>query len=451
MIPLFVSASQVDLFDTCQRKWYLAKVLKLPMPTTESQAKGIAVHKEIEVFYNTGELPHSEAAKEALKVLPQRSNVLLVEHKFNMPTYKGGPTWTGVIDLVDPYPLYPKPPIVIDHKTTKDLRWAKTPKEMKEGIQLSSYAKYIGEQYDSDEIEIKHVNIQLSKIPKVMPVSTTITSLEYLPRWEKGLDSVHAMVDLAGADPVLSAITPNWNHCKSYGGCPFQNECEKTKSDAVCVSVPKNTIAKEEVMGLTLSEKLKLGKNGSNGTSAVATQLATTIVPPDAPPPVATPEELAAAQAVLDEKPMQEALEQAKTAEASPEPPRKRGRPPKAAAALETTKPSQEPPIASGIVKSETATGLALYIGCIPTKGSGRTKILFEDWLAPIADQVAKDKMVEDYRTMSFGAGKGELAVAIRRAPVPQGDMLVPRIGSGVDEALSILIPKADFVVKSLG
>src|SRR5579859_5849689 len=73
-----VSASQIETFEDCPRRWYLDKVLGLAMPPSAAQARGVAIHKELEDWYEDG-TPVSDTVKPALAYLPNRAPHLLTE------------------------------------------------------------------------------------------------------------------------------------------------------------------------------------------------------------------------------------------------------------------------------------------------------------------------------------------------------------------------------------
>ena len=98
-----VSASQVEEFLRCPRRWFESAILKNRQPETEAMLRGKNFHKAVETYLKTGEntsefAPLIEAGKEFLP--PARTEDLLLEHEFTIPTYEGGPMWLGYIDMV---------------------------------------------------------------------------------------------------------------------------------------------------------------------------------------------------------------------------------------------------------------------------------------------------------------------------------------------------------------
>lgn len=458
MILKNASVSQVDTYEMCERKWYLNKVLKIPVPQTSDTELGTQKHSEAEDYYVNGTLPTSNCVKKAIRLMPPRDPSHMIEQEFRIPTYFGGPVWLGYIDFIDRR-KFPKEVTVTDWKTTGSLRWAKTPAELKRNFQLLSYGKAVSDLLGTiDVIKGTHCYMQIPKgkyknPEDAMLVPAVVLEKEMIAeRWEKSLISVKAMVTLAASEPKLENVKPNWGACKEFGGCPYKSNCAATKE-----VIP---------MGSFL-DKLKGSTNG-NGHAAVPPMAAPVpvivakpkpeititieegVLPPDAPAPKLSTEieaeKIAAAAAAKTE------WENRQVGEADPAP-KKRGRPAKGAtvSSAATSEPSSGPgPSASVATAAVPSTGLQLYIDCLPTKPAGLPITSFEEWLAPIAASVAEAKGIEDYRLLTYGQGKVELAIAIRKQPVPSGIMVIPHMAPGAEEALSVLKPLASVVVQAL-
>lgn len=95
---------------------------------------------------------------------------------------------------------------------------------------------------------------------------------------------------------------------------------------------------------------------------------------------------------------------------------------------------------------------LAIYVDCMPVKGAEGEHALFEDWAAPLIQQIADDAGIADYRLMQFAGWKPHLANAIRQNVDTLPPVLVmSSYGPGVQEALDALTPYATKIVKKLG
>lgn len=220
---------------------------------------------------------------------------------------------------------------------------------------------------------------------------------------------------------------------------PALSDLFKKPNGTVPNGIPSTSVPPKAVEAAPIKEPVKepveppVASEAEHALTTPEPVMAKGVVPPDAPPPQAEPPKI--------EAPIE--------TEASE--PKKRGRPRKEAVPTPTSTPPElkivESPKAPEAV---TDAPLMLFIDCMPVKGMGANVILFEDWVGAIATDLAKTKQVEDYRLLPFGTGKGELAIAIRNAPVPSGIMIVNKMAPGADEALGVLIPKASIVVRGL-
>jgi len=128
-----LSASNIHLFLRCPRQWYLTYKWGWKGGDSPASALGTAIHAEQERFYLTGEMPSRPNAVLALNYAPPRSPDVAIETKVENVTISGIPV-RGRIDLT-------QPGLVIDWKTTKSKRWAKTEEDLKKDAQSILYAQ----------------------------------------------------------------------------------------------------------------------------------------------------------------------------------------------------------------------------------------------------------------------------------------------------------------------
>ena len=132
-----LSASQIETFTNCRRKWGWRYLDGIEEPTNPAAVKGRAVHAVLEQYLSGGQIDFTTEigyiAASGLEHLPKPGTPgLLIEQEFH---YEGpsGHTYLGYKDLEEPG-------IVTDHKTTSDLRWQKTAEELRDDIQATLYA-----------------------------------------------------------------------------------------------------------------------------------------------------------------------------------------------------------------------------------------------------------------------------------------------------------------------
>jgi len=258
-----VSASQVESFRSCRRLWYWQNVVGLRAPPRPSQELGTKVHAAIEAYLGGKEQPGAgkdakkvaaclEAAK---KILPPPGPDLLLEEPIGFPTYEGGPTMIGFVDLVNPRGLDAGVLSIDDHKTTKSFDWCKSEEELKGNVQALVYSHW-GYDEGANEVFFAH-NYVRTVNPLAHRVGATMPRARVESGWVGILADVRAMVELAATGPNNPIGVPgNHRHCPAYGGCWFQKEGHCT--DVVPASALKRRNREESTMEkmMTLKEKL---------------------------------------------------------------------------------------------------------------------------------------------------------------------------------------------------
>ena len=234
-----VSPSQISNFRDCPRKWWYASIAKIPYPQHPSAALGERVHKILEMSTAAKSRPGStttvsentpqkevlvaQAAWDAIDAfLLQRTGRSLVdreaqiEEAWELP--QGSPLTLaarGRADLV-------LPDFIVDWKTTSNLRWAKSAKELRSDPQVLMYSAAL----DPDEPvrDFVHVYTQTRNSPAARVVHTPIDRFMR----EQGLIAldkhVAAMAGCASAG-AAEEVEPNTDACSRYGGCPFALRC----------------------------------------------------------------------------------------------------------------------------------------------------------------------------------------------------------------------------------
>lgn len=227
-----VSASQVEAYRRCPRYWYNRSILKIPEPTSPAQARGKLIHSVIEEYLKTGQIEVEgndterieaiEIARAGLENLPPPSPGLLIEEYIEIPTYADGPLWIGYIDLCDVDQFY-----IGDHKTTSDFRYVKTPNQLVENTQMSSYAWWLFQLKESaNEVKIEHLYFRTKRPYKGLVVQATLTREQCAANWNRDLLLVEEMESWANQD-LTSAndLEPNTQSCDMYGGCTYRKQC----------------------------------------------------------------------------------------------------------------------------------------------------------------------------------------------------------------------------------
>ena len=411
-----LSASQVQTFSDCQRKWAWRYVANVEEPPNAAAELGRAVHAVLEKYLNGGEIDFTAEtgyiAAAGLEHLPKPGTEgLLVEEEFHFEG-PSGHSYLGYKDLE-------MPGVVYDHKTTSDLKWQKTAEDLSKDIQATLYAvDYFRKHPDENDVELRWVYYQTRNTRKSAITILRVNQAEAWDRFQE-IEKIAEQISEASTKKPLE-LPPNTNHCSAYGGCPHQGRCnlspfERMRSHmeqnkllvalqakkngasppgaAPALSAAASAPASSPVVAAPPANKLLARlQAGGAPAAAVAINPPEHQPPPAAPPvPVAAPAPSPAAAPAVAAPAVQAAAEAPAPAAAAES--RGRGRPRKAAA----------PPTGLA-VKIET-----LYINCGPVG-------------VPVADATAfivlgKKRVAAegfaDYRFAEFGHGPGMLAVAV--------------------------------------
>jgi CRISPR/Cas system-associated exonuclease Cas4 (RecB family) len=220
-----VSASQVSTFLSCERQWWWNKVFGLPTKQKPSAALGEAVHVSIETYLGGGDEGALHAvARPALSTLRRLRAVadLEVETRMQRPL-RNGLTFVGRIDA-----LSPSERLVVDHKTTSDLRWAKSEEDLQSDVQMLAYAYEVLARNPGEEVRVAHSVMQTRGLPLATYTEATISEARVRDGWariEGVTDRMRATAQATSADQV----PPDWSSCNKYGGCDFREQCAALK------------------------------------------------------------------------------------------------------------------------------------------------------------------------------------------------------------------------------
>jgi hypothetical protein len=439
-----------------------------------------------------------------------------------------GPEWRQFIDCVE---AYPDRAIVRDYKSLSSFRYAKTPEELSTNVQLVANAKFIFSESDYKEITLAHLYLGGgTKRPKAMPVSVVVSREHVEAEWKKILVSVREMaawVKLApaNADP----LPPTTSACGEYGGCPHRVYCfgsqdlvsvrrpttntgdqmtllEKMMKTAgglagqpansngqpvMGVVVPANGPSSGLAALLTAQAAVKgaissHGLDRAEAKGTIETQAAEIltpaeaqaaavsagypeIVPPDAPSPISTPEEVAAAnqpaapEKVKGKRRTKAEMEAARSAEAASPPLPATVEP--VPAAVEATVPTAEieavlaPVDELSRVRALLLTADAafecpvetLFIDCLPAKGwPGEPPKDLVEYMHAFATLAAATAGAVDYRLIKYES-KGYLATAVRvyMKGLPK-TLYIDSHLSGADVVMEVIVPYVKMVYRGV-
>ena len=230
-----VSASQLYAYRDCNRLWWFQSVLGLETPQRASAALGSEVHAHLERYLDDGTLPPDTAsgkiARAGLSLLPEPGSVFTEvkikddDHNWPRPEIAGIPV-NGFVDVLG---LSGSVPLVLDHKTTSDLKYAKDEAQLRRDPQMVIYGRFALEAAtsmgaDVDRVDAGHVVYLTKGAPLARKTVVSLTRQHIEAEWPALEADVRAMKDTAKiATP--DAVPGNRESCNNYGGCHFRDRC----------------------------------------------------------------------------------------------------------------------------------------------------------------------------------------------------------------------------------
>ena len=236
------SASQVKTYLDCNRKWYFEKVV---FPDERGQGGagaqlGTEVHADIEGFLSGGELQHELLAENFfLYNLPEHTE-RRVEWEFEAVGFAA--PGKGFVDLVL-INEHNKTILIVDHKTTKDWKYAKTSDELREDPQALLYLWALYCEFGPDwTYSFAHHVISTRKPEPERLTSITVSTAEIL-KGKKFLDEVLERMIPDSSAVSFKGVDPNYGSCYKFGKCPYWAYCKDGKMLKSLTAAPKTEVS----------------------------------------------------------------------------------------------------------------------------------------------------------------------------------------------------------------
>lgn len=250
----YFSPTAVTKYRRCKRLYAFEYNEGFRPPPSEKQEFGLELHKQLERWLKKGKYPDDSSvgltARQAIDKgwLPKPNEKLLVESMFEY-SIKKGLGIAGYIDCVVPPWLTKAEPLVIDHKSTSDLRWAKTEEELLTDPQSLLYGVWAMLFFKLPQVRSRWVYYAASN-PKdgsprkprgAKPVEVLISNQD-----KQVMDAIEILVADLECMAVIRkekkgglSFEPNVEACGSYGGCPHIERCNLTPGDTLAAYMAK--------------------------------------------------------------------------------------------------------------------------------------------------------------------------------------------------------------------
>lgn len=271
---LMVSASQIETFQLCKRKWWLERVRRLPTGTQAGHfVFGTILHAVCERYLRADDQGRDRTTGRAVDLYPEgwhthtedgvthtinaeeqriiraliekaiEEGVLVrapgraVERKFRRSLIKTDHAHVEIMGFVD----LSYPGGVEDHKTTKSLRYAKTPKTLRENTQIKIYAMQAILDCIENDIPVPERFKLRHNIFVKDPENLLVKQVEVIVSRQE-IEEFYLEVEQAGAEMAKwRAEADQWNDlpdpdtgeraCNAYGGCLFRSICTGKESE----------------------------------------------------------------------------------------------------------------------------------------------------------------------------------------------------------------------------
>lgn len=250
--PHIVSASQIETFLLCRRKWGWKTIARIPAPQHPSAAKGSRTHKQLENYLRDGvAFQYADdagrvdetgyiAAAIAEYLPPPKTPGIDFEGNFSFASRETGNLFRGYQDVRGPSSLVfpalahlPDAPVISDHKTTAGLHWAKTSDDLLYDPQAVIYAYEAMGRYKSPTVHLQWTYGTTRKPFRALPVVQTMTSAHVVPvfRAIDRLATEMASTLFYTAPDRVNDLPANPAVCEMYGGCPYRHLCQLTDQE----------------------------------------------------------------------------------------------------------------------------------------------------------------------------------------------------------------------------
>jgi CRISPR/Cas system-associated exonuclease Cas4 (RecB family) len=236
-----LSATEIDTFETCRRKWAYQYVDAIKTPPSKAAEFGLLVHEWLQKHL-TGEsinhqTPEGRVATPGLHYLPKQ----LPKENVERPIFfmKDGNIFHGYIDFFEQVGCQTW--LIGDHKTSSNLSKIPTPDELKKNIQANMYAQWAFTEKAADSIKLKWIYYRSQSTPKALCVETEISREEGEKNFEAITKIAKEILTIVRDKSPSSAQPKNLNACFKYGRCAFYSQCKNSLVTAALVEHPCST------------------------------------------------------------------------------------------------------------------------------------------------------------------------------------------------------------------
>lgn len=279
---IVLSATQLDMWELCQRKWAWRYIEGLKGSNRFAQ-KGIEIDEKLTAWLEKG-TPIDGASEigqivmPGLKYLPVPGTpTLSVQHEFHIQTpvavYYGKKDFQWVENGL---------PIVGDNKSTVSFQWAHSEESLGQNTQALLYAADAVSHYGTDSCELRWVYYRTRGSPASKQTRLRIFRSEIEERMDRIDETAKQIIEAYKAMPDATDLSIDPRSCEAYGGCPYKDNCNLSSLQRM------KALMAQENKGQTLVEKMRANalakaKAAAEAPTAAATAPAGAALPAAAP------------------------------------------------------------------------------------------------------------------------------------------------------------------------
>lgn len=240
-----LSASQIDTWLLCERKWawsYIEKIKKSNVFAT----LGSEIHLILADWLEKGKSidTKSEIGKivlPGLKHLPAPGTPgLEIEKGFELQTaaakyrgFKDMQFFDRALDI----------PVVADHKTTTDFKWAKTEDDLRTNTQAVIYAQDALKKYNAKEAELRWIYYRTRGAPGSHLVKLRVYGPQVSDEMAKIDETAKSIQQAYQEVKKATDLAPNPRACEAFGGCVYMELCNLSTSERMKALMAQETLA----------------------------------------------------------------------------------------------------------------------------------------------------------------------------------------------------------------
>lgn len=268
-----ISASQIETFRLCKRKWAFQKIDRLPSPQNAAAALGEEAHKHRENWLTAGTPPPADTRAGKLAVVGLEHlpppGIAEVEKSLWLTTQVDSNTVevSGRIDFflrnAEPQKTWGElgVPLIGDHKTTASEEWMKSAEVLTGGDpQGAIYGKYALEQTGAQQVDLLWAYMIKSSSPRAAQVRARMHKDQVDEQYGKVLTDARNMLVILNQGVVGKDVEPTTTACEAFGGCPYRDVCPITNQQKIGALMAQGA----------LQDILKLANTGGAAAAAPA-------------------------------------------------------------------------------------------------------------------------------------------------------------------------------------